>query len=629
MSTDVYGREVKRQPGDNYLNHSKGIRSWLLTLDHKRIGIMYMIVVLSAFLLGGIFALMVRTELISPGAVLPVGDRAADGAMTDAGMDFYNHMFTLHGAVMVFMFIIPAIPAILGNLILPLMLGAKDVAFPRLNLLSWYCYMGGGALFVYVLGKGVLNAMFPEIGPFTPDFPGLSLFGWQLIPAFEFFGWWTEPGLAGFWGGGGLDTGWTFYTPYSTDTATAVTAAVLGAFILGFSSILTGVNFIATIHMLRAPGQGWYRLPLFLWALYATSIIQILATPVLAITLLLLIAERTLRVGIFDSSLGGDPVLFQHFFWFYSHPAVYIMILPAFGVISEVIAAFSRKHIFGYKFIAFSSVAIALLGFLVWGHHMFVSGQSPVTNAIFSLLTFSVAVPSAIKVFNWVTTMYKGAIRLDTPMLYAIGFLGMFLIGGLTGLFLGSLGTDVHLHDTYFIVAHFHFVMVGSMMFAFLAGMYYWWPKIFGKMYCEWAGRMGAVIVFIGFITTFYIQFVAGSQGMPRRYATYPEMFWTHHFVSTIGAYILGFGLFWVLGTWVHSLVKGRAAPANPWGHNSLEWHTNSPPPHENFAVTPQGSDPYHFDQWHYDPELDTYVLEPTEDQPAPAPGAPRTPTTA
>ncbi|MFA9477581.1 cbb3-type cytochrome c oxidase subunit I [Phycisphaerales bacterium AB-hyl4] len=590
VPTDVYGREVKRQPGDHYLNHGKGIKSWLLTLDHKRIGIMYMIVVLTAFLLGGIFALLLRTELISPGLTLgPVL-----GLNEDETFDFYNHMFTLHGAVMVFLFIIPAVPAILGNFVLPLMLGAKDVAFPRLNLLSWYFYMAGLVFFVWVLLSGVLSSA------------GLIPDSW----------------------GFGLDTGWTFYTPYSTDTNTAVTAAVMGAFILGFSSILTGVNFIASIHMLRAPGLTWFRLPLFLWALYATSIIQILATPVLAITLLLLIAERLLQVGIFDPALGGDPVLYQHFFWFYSHPAVYIMILPAFGIISEVIAAFSRKHIFGYKFIAFSSVAIALLGFIVWGHHMFVSGQSPVANAIFSLLTFSVAVPSAIKVFNWVTTMYKGAIRLDTPMLYAIGFLGMFLIGGLTGLFLGSLGTDVHLHDTYFVVAHFHFVMVGSMMFAFLAGMYFWWPKIFGKMYCEWAGRLGAVVVFIGFIATFYIQFVAGSQGMPRRYATYPDMFWTHHFVSTLGAYLLGLGLFWVLGTWIHSLVKGKAAPANPWGHNSLEWHTVSPPPHENFAVTPRGSDPYHFDDWHYDKDLDTYVLDLKEEKPAPASDAPHTPTT-
>ncbi|MFW6028254.1 MAG: cytochrome c oxidase subunit I [bacterium] len=579
IHTDVYGEPI-HEPQDNYLNHEKGWKSWLLTLDHKRIGILYMISILAAFLLGGMFAILLRTELIAPG--MQFGEGAA-------AREFYNQMFTLHGAVLVFMFIIPAIPAILGNFALPMMLGAKDVAFPRLNLMSWYCWVGGGIFFVWVLLSGILESVF-----------GIN------VP-----------------GGFGLDTGWTFYTPYSTSTTTAVVAAVTGAFILGFSSILTGVNFIATVHMLRAPGQTWYRLPLFIWGLYATALIQILATPVLAITLLLLAAERILGVGIFDPDLGGDPVLFQHFFWFYSHPAVYIMVLPAFGIISEVISVFSRKHIFGYKFIAFSSVAIALLGFIVWGHHMFVSGQSPLASAIFSLLTFSVAIPSAIKVFNWVATMYGGNIRLDTPMLYALGFIMLFMIGGLTGLFLGALAIDIHVHDTYFVVAHFHFVMVGSTLFAFLAGMHYWWPKMFGKMYHEWGARIGAILVFIGFNLTFFIQFIAGTQGMPRRYADYPPEFWPYHLVSTIGAYVLAFGLFWVLGVWIHSLKKGRPAPANPWGGNSLDWHTPSPAPPHNFEQTPTASDPYHFDDWHYVPELDAYVLDKEQQQqeePTPAP---------
>ncbi|MEX0887229.1 MAG: cbb3-type cytochrome c oxidase subunit I [Phycisphaeraceae bacterium] len=589
QATDIYGKPLPAD-ADNYLTHSRGIASWLLTLDHKRIGIMYMVAILTFFFVGGVFALLLRTELLTPEATIGT----AVGMSEDEAYRFYNQMFTLHGAVMVFLFIIPAIPAILGNIILPMMVGAKDVAFPRLNLASWYLYMIGGTFFLWVLAKGVLNSLFPA--------------------------------LAGFWGGGGLDTGWTFYTPYSSSASgTAVIAAVFGAFVLGFSSILTGVNFIATIHMLRAPNQGWFRLPLFLWALYATAIIQILATPVLAITLLLLAAERILGIGVFDPARGGDPVLFQHFFWFYSHPAVYIMVLPAFGVISEIISSFSRKHIFGYKFIAFSSVAIALLGFLVWGHHMFVSGQSAAANVIFSLLTFSVAIPSAIKVFNWVTTMYKGAIRLDTPMLFAMGFIMLFTIGGLTGLFLGALAVDIHVHDTYFIVAHFHFVMVGSMMFAFLGGMFYWFPKMFGKMYNEFWGRVAAAVIFIGFNLTFYIQFVAGSQGMPRRYATYLPEFQVHHVTSTIGAYVLAIGLLMVLANWIHSLVKGRPAPANPWGHNSLEWHTASPPPHENFLRAPRGSDPYHFDQWHYDETIDGYVLDPEQPagaaapQPAPA----------
>ena len=418
-------------------------------------------------------------------------------------------------------------------------------------------------------------------------------------------------------GASGLDTGWTFYTPFSLQTSSGVISATIGVFILGFSSILTGVNFIATIHMLRPKNMGWFRMPLMLWALYSTSVIQILATPVLGITVLLLLAEATLGVGIFNPEMGGDPVLFQHFFWFYSHPAVYIMILPAMGVISELISVFSRKHIFGYKFIAFSSLAIALLSFLVWGHHMFTSGQSAMLNAIFSLLTMTVAIPSAVKVFNWLSTMYNGNIRLDTPMLYALGFIWLFTIGGLTGVFLATLAIDIHVHDTYFIVAHFHYVMVGSTLFAFLGGMYLWWPKMFGKTYSEKWGKIGWLIVFAGFNLTFFIQFIAGSLGMPRRYATYPDEFWIYHFISSIGSYVLAVGLFIVLFNWIHSLVKGKQAPANPWGANSLEWHTTSPPPHENFDGRPEGEDPYKFSQWRYDENLDGYVLDRPEAKPA------------
>jgi cytochrome c oxidase subunit 1 len=568
-STDTSARA---RPGEkasppSYLEHSKGIRSWLFTIDHKRIGVMYLWAVLGAFLLGGLFALLLRTELMNPGPTLIADETKA--------WDFYNHMFTLHGAVMVFLFVIPAIPAILGNFILPIMLGAKDVAFPRLNLLSFYLYSLGGLFFVWVLLSGVIEA-------------GLDI----DLP-----------------GGGGLDTGWTFYTPYSTSSSSGVTAATLGAFILGFSSILTGLNFISSIHMLRPEGMTWFRMPLMLWALYGTSIIQILATPVLAITLLLLVAERTLKVGIFDPALGGDPVLYQHFFWFYSHPAVYIMILPGMGILSEVISIHSRKHIFGYRFIAYSSIAIALLGFLVWGHHMFTSGQSALANAIFSLLTFSVSIPSAIKVFNWLATLYKGAIALSTPMLYALGFILLFTIGGLTGLFLGALSVDIHFHDTYFIVAHFHYVMMGSTLFAFLSGMYHWWPKIFGKMTSPRLGWIGAVLVFVGFNLTFFVQFVAGSQGMPRRYANYPEQFTIYHQISTIGAFVLGLGLFVVLADWLWSLRWGKKAPANPWGGNSLEWHCASPPPLENFAIAPtDAGDPYRFDDWVRDEETGGYV---------------------
>ncbi|WP_432800363.1 cytochrome c oxidase subunit I [Poriferisphaera sp. WC338] len=491
--------------------------------------------------------------------------------------DFYNQSFTIHGAVMVFLFIIPAIPAIIGNFVLPLMLGAKDVAFPRLNLGSWYCYIGGAIFFLWVLLKGILNILIP------------SLF--------------AE------WGGGGLDTGWTFYTPYSLESNTAVIAATAGAFVLGFSSILTAVNFIASIHLLRPKGMNWFRMPLMLWALYATAVIQILATPVLAITLLLLIAERVFGVGIFNPEMGGDPVLYQHFFWFYSHPAVYIMILPAMGIASEVISVFSRKHIFGYAFIACSSMAIAILGFLVWGHHMFTSGQSALLNGVFSIITMTVAIPSAIKVFNWLTTMYKGSIRLDTPMLYAIGFIWLFTIGGLTGVYCATLSVNLHIHDTYFIVAHFHYVMVGSTLFAFLAGMHYWWPKMFGRMYSEKWGRIGWFLVFAGFNITFFVQFIMGALGMPRRYATYNPEFRIWHHASTGGSYLLAIGLFVVLFVWIYSLRKGRQAPANPWGANTLEWHTISPPPHANFDHAPPTTDPYDFTHWRYNEAIAGYVL--------------------
>ena len=549
--------------GGNYLTHGKGIMSWLFTLDHKRIAIMYMIVILGAFFIGGTFAILLRTLLWSP----VDGMNPANAAAAKAAYEFYNHVFTLHGSVMVFMFIIPAVPAIMGNFVLPMQLGAKDVAFPRLNLLSFWCYLGGAVFFLYVLISGVLH----------------SAFGIQMP------------------GGFGLDTGWTFYTPYSTaKSAGAVIPATLGAFVLGFSSILTGLNFIATIHMLRPKGMTWFRMPLFLWATYSTSVIQVLATPVLAITLLLLVAEKALGVGIFDPNLGGDPVLYQHFFWFYSHPAVYIMVLPAMGVISELMAVFSRKHIFGYNFIAFSSIAIALLSFIVWGHHMFISGQSPLANAIFSLLTFSVAIPSAIKVFNWASTLYKGDIRFKTPMLYALGFVILFTIGGLTGLFLGALSVDIHLTDTYFIVAHFHYVMMGSTLFAFLGGMYYWWPKIFGKMYSEFVGRIGFCIIFVGFNLTFFPQFIMGSHGMMRRYASYDAVkFVSGHRLSTTGAYIMAVGLVLAGLNFIHALRRGKKAPNNPWGSNTLEWRTPSPPPHDNFpGEAPVAGDPYDFHGW-------------------------------
>ena len=513
--------------GKNYLNEKRGFASWALTLDHKRIGVMYLASICFFFLVGGLFALALRTELLNPG-------RTFMDAKT------YNQLFTLHGAIMVFLVIIPGIPASLGNFVLPLQLGAKDVAFPRLNLMSYYIYVVGSIM-------AVCSIIF-----------------------------------------GAIDTGWTFYAPYSTSAEGKVVLMVAAAFVLGFSSIFTGLNFIATIHKLRAPGMTWFRMPLFAWGIYATSIIQVMATPVLGITLALIIVERVVGIGIFTASLGGDPVLFQHFFWFYSHPAVYIMILPGMAVISELITTFSQKKIFGYRLIAYSSIAIAVISFLVWGHHMFASGQSPLVSMIFSALTFLVAIPSGIKMFNWLATLFKGSISLATPMLYALSFLFLFSIGGLTGVFMGVLSVDIHLHDTHFVVAHFHYVMVGGTFMAFIGGIYYWWPKIFGKMYSEKVGMIGAILVFMGFNLTFFIQFFMGSQGMPRRYYSYLDQFRTLHQISTFGSFILGIGLFVVLGNWIHSLVAGKKAPANPFHATTLEWtDTESPPITHNFEVQP------------------------------------------
>ncbi|HUF05378.1 MAG TPA: cytochrome c oxidase subunit I [Aridibacter sp.] len=523
----IYTGEENGEEKVNYLTNGFSVKSWLLTKDHKRIAIMYLISVSVFFLLGGIFAGLIRLELLTP---------ASD--LMESGS--YNRVFTAHGVIMVFFYLIPAIPAVLGNFLLPIMIGAKDLAFPRINLLSLYIYWVGGALTLFALMQG------------------------------------------------GVDTGWTFYTPYSTTFSNSFVMLVgLGIFVNGFSSILTGLNFIVTTHTMRAPGMTWFRLPLFVWAHYATSLVMILGTPVIAITVLLLAVERLTQTGIFDPALGGDPILFQHLFWFYSHPAVYIMILPSMGVISELISNFSRKKIFGYEFIAFSSIAIAVFGFLVWGHHMFVSGQSIYAGLVFSFLTMVVAVPSAIKVFNWTATLYKGSISYDTPMLYALGFLGLFLVGGLTGLFLGAIGLTVHVTDTYFVVAHFHYVMVGGTVLGYLGGIHYWWPKMTGKMYSEFWGRISAMLVFIGFNLTFFPQFILGYQGMPRRYAAYPEEFQVLNIFSTAGASVLGIGMTLPVIYLVGSLISGKDAGPNPWVLPGLEWRTSSPPPTFNFEKTP------------------------------------------
>ncbi len=516
---------------ETYLNRSYRIRSWLLTVDHKRIGILFMISITLFFVVGGAAATLIRLHLLSPAGTL-------------VRVETYNRLFTLHGVIMVWFFLIPSIPTVLGNFLLPIMVGARDVAFPKLNLASWYLFIIGGSFTILAM-----------------------IFG-------------------------GTDTGWTFYTPYSSQFANGhVILVITGIFVVGFSSILTGINFIVTVHQMRAPGLTWFRLPLFVWAIYATSVVQVLATPVLAITLALVGIERIWRVGIFDPAVGGDPVLFQHMFWFYSHPAVYIMILPAFGVESELIAAFSRKRPFGYGFIAMSSVAIAIIGFLVWAHHMFVSGISIYAGLVFSLLSMIVAVPSAIKVFNWIATLYKGSIALKTPMLYALGFIGLFVIGGLTGVMLATLGLDMHVHDTYFVIAHFHYIMVGGAVMAYMGGIHYWWPKMTGRSYSDFWGRIAAITIFLGFNLTFFPQFVMGYLGMPRRYAMYPPEFAVYNILSSAGASILAAGYLLPLIYLTLSLKYGERVGNNPWGAVGLEWETSSPPPVHNFHKPPVVTD--------------------------------------
>jgi cytochrome c oxidase subunit 1 len=525
-------------PGRNYLNVDYRFRSWLWTTDHKRIAILYMISVTLFFFVGGAAAVLFRLELMTPRGDLVIAET-------------FNKLFTLHGVVMIFFFLIPSIPTVLGNFLLPMMIGARDLAFPRLNLASWYIFMTGGLL---------------AIGAII---------------------------------GGGVDTGWTFYTPYSsTYSNTNVMLTALGAFVAGFSSILTGLNFIVTTHTMRAPGMTWFRLPIFVWSHYATSVIMVLGTPVIAITLLLVALERGLGFGIFDPKLGGDPILFQHLFWFYSHPAVYIMVLPSMGVVSEIIPCFARNRLFGYTFVAFASLAIAVIGFFVWGHHMFVSGQSIYAGMIFSILSMLVAVPSAVKVFNWTATLYRGSVWLATPMLYALGFIGLFTLGGLTGLFLATLAVDVHVHDTYFIVAHFHYIMVGGAVMGYLGGIHFWWPKITGRIYPEWWGRLSAGIIFIGFNLTFFPQFVLGYLGMPRRVHEYVDDFQVLNVMSSAGASILGVGYLIPLAYLIWSLRYGPVAGPNPWHATGLEWQTQSPPTTFNFETTPVVTEP----PYHYDP---------------------------
>jgi len=517
-----------------------GVRGWILSTDHKRIGLLYFGTMMVFFLTAVTIGFLMRLEMLAPG-------RTIMDAQT------YNTMFTLHGIMMIFLFIIPGLPAVFGNFMLPLLIGAKDVFFPRLNLLSWWLFLAGGLLAL--------------VSVFLP--------------------------------GGAADTGWTFYVPYSVRTSTNVLPALMAAFILGFSSILTGLNFVTTIHRMRAPGMSWFKMPLFVWSLYSTAWIQVLATPIIGITLLLVAIERWFGVGIFDPTLGGDPVLYQHLFWIYSHPAVYIMILPALGVVSEIIPVFARRTIFGYKFIAFSSLAIAFFGSLVWAHHMFTVGMSNTGMFIFSLLTFLVSIPSAIKIFNWVATLYKGSIVLEPPMLFVLSFIVQFAIGGFTGLMLGALAVNIHVQDTYFVVGHFHYVMFGGTGFGLFAAMHYWFPKMFGRMYAKKPAVVAWALTTIGFNTMYFPFFFLGYFGMPRRYYDYLPEYQTYHVIATVGSWILVLGILILVVNLLVSLKRGAAAPANPWGGRTLEWHVSSPPPTEDFHEIPVVTEgPYNYAEY-------------------------------